>query len=231
MFAFLKKPEAVDTLACKALLASLKLFSWMDDAELKRLVEITQVVHLKKGKYLMKEGDKSDALFVVAKGSVAVEEKGVSLGVVGTGELLGEMALLTGEPRSASAFATEDSVLLQVGRLDFLALESKTEFLHFKVWCAFALHRFETFLIETGKLPEIKGEARAAWLKKFEISELKMAEEATPPAQAHYLFVAHGFAVADLKEFKAPALTEVSPKAHVSSGAGHTVLLWLPKPD
>ncbi len=235
MFGLSKKTESVDPVECKALLSGLKLFSWMDDDALKHLVGITQIVTMKKNKFLMKEGDKSDSLYVVANGSLRVQEHGkggadVTLGVVRAGEILGEMALLTGEPRSASAVALEDTKLLQVSRIEFLALEAKTEFLHFKLWCAFALHRCETFLVESEKYAHLSDEARTAWLKKFEISEIKMAEEAPQPETARLAFVAHGLAMIDLKECKAPGLVEIGSKAHVTGAAAHTVVLWLPAP-
>lgn len=233
MFGLAKKSESPPQAELRALLSGLKLFSWMDDGQLAKLVGITRVSTLKKGKFLLKEGDASNSLFVVAKGLLRVEERGkdgaeIALGVVRQGEMIGEMGLLTGEPRSASAIAAEDSQILEVSRLEFLALEAKTEFLHFKVWCAFALHRCKTHLIESGKTAAMTDSARAAWLAKFEITELKMAEEAPAPPAAGFIFVAHGLVTVDLQEVKAPALVALGPKPHLTGASAHAVVLWLP---
>ncbi len=75
---------------------------------------------VKKGEIVFKEGDAGDAAFVVEVGSVAivknVEGTDVRLTTVGAGELFGEMAILDGSPRMASATALEESLLLVVPR-------------------------------------------------------------------------------------------------------------------
>ncbi|MBM3566156.1 MAG: cyclic nucleotide-binding domain-containing protein [Alphaproteobacteria bacterium] len=75
---------------------------------------------IKKGEKVFVEGDQGDAAFVVEVGSIAiaksVEGRDVRLATVGSGELFGEMAILDGSPRMASATALEDSLLLVVPR-------------------------------------------------------------------------------------------------------------------
>jgi len=89
-------------------------FAW---PEIESLAAHLDVKRLQKGGIVCREGDGDPALFIIAKGSVSVlkhdrEEKEKLLARLGPGQTLGEMALLDGQPRSATAVAAEDLVLL-----------------------------------------------------------------------------------------------------------------------
>ncbi|MDX6648488.1 MAG: hypothetical protein QOJ97_439 [Solirubrobacteraceae bacterium] len=67
------------------------------------------------GEWLFRAGDPGDALYAVASGRLeVVGEDGAVLREVARGGAVGELALLTGEPRSASVRARRDSELLEV---------------------------------------------------------------------------------------------------------------------
>jgi len=57
------------------------------------------------GATLLQEDDPDDGLFVIVSGRVKIEIGGVTMDVVETGSLIGEMSVLTGYPRSASVVA------------------------------------------------------------------------------------------------------------------------------
>ena len=76
------------------------------------------------GAVIFQEGDPGDSLYIVIEGSVRIvvnsakgEEATVAL--LGPGECVGDLALLDGRPRSASAIAAEDSRALVVMRDEF----------------------------------------------------------------------------------------------------------------
>ena len=73
-----------------------------------------------KGATIFFEGDPGDAMFIVESGSIgivkAVEGESIRLATLGDGELFGEMAIIDGANRMASAVAEEDSVLLRIPR-------------------------------------------------------------------------------------------------------------------
>ncbi len=70
---------------------------------------------LVKGEILFKEGDPGDEIYLIKEGRIKIykemdgEER--TLAILGKGEIFGEMAVLDGKPRSASAKAIENSVL------------------------------------------------------------------------------------------------------------------------
>ena len=79
---------------------------------------------LQSGDVLFREGDAGDALYVVVTGRLRVLVSGTSgediaLAEVGRGEVVGEMALLTGDPRSATVVAVRDSRLVRLSRAAF----------------------------------------------------------------------------------------------------------------
>ncbi len=75
------------------------------------------------GERFITQGAQGDAFYVIQRGTCAVlvETNGDTHRVAGRreGDILGEMALLTGEPRSAHVDAETDMVLWRVGRADF----------------------------------------------------------------------------------------------------------------
>lgn len=78
---------------------------------------------LQAGEVVVKEGDPGRSMFVVLEGRVAVARQGaeshepVVVGELGTGEFFGELALLTGAPRTASVVAVEDAVVLELSQV------------------------------------------------------------------------------------------------------------------
>ncbi len=92
--------------------AALGAERWLD---LER--SFTRVV-LEAGETLFREGDVGDSLYVVVTGRVRmlVGEPGAERAIrdLGAGELIGEMALLTGEPRTATVVAVRDTELYRL---------------------------------------------------------------------------------------------------------------------
>lgn len=74
------------------------------------------------GRMVMKEGEAGLSMYVVIHGQVAVSIKGVVVERVRAGGVFGEMALVDQSPRAASAAAEEESLLLAIGRNDFMTL-------------------------------------------------------------------------------------------------------------
>ncbi len=81
-------------------------------------------VNIDAGEWLFHEGEPGDVLYVVRAGRLEVvdESTGAVLRELGRGDALGELALLTESPRSASVRAARASALLAVSRGDFESL-------------------------------------------------------------------------------------------------------------
>lgn len=98
------------------------LFHNLDPVLLSDLAGRAQRVELASGSTLFHYGDQGDALYVVATGrlraSVPHDEGNEIVGDVGRGDVVGEIALITGEPRTATVRAIRDSVLIRIGKQD-----------------------------------------------------------------------------------------------------------------
>ncbi len=67
------------------------------------------------GEAVVRQGDEGDAFYLVARGALAVRVHGHDKPVARAGgDYFGEVALLTGEPRTATVVAIEDAALLSV---------------------------------------------------------------------------------------------------------------------
>jgi predicted acylesterase/phospholipase RssA len=107
-------------------LAGVPLLAGADDDALEALAADAQPFRVLAGEWVLREGDDADELYVVLRGRVRVtspadgEER--TLRTLGPGAAIGELALLTGSPRSASAQAVRDTTLLRLRRERFVEL-------------------------------------------------------------------------------------------------------------
>ena len=80
------------------------------------LERAARLVDVPAGTWLLREGDPPGSAYVVRRGRLEVSVGGQLVRELGPGEVLGELALLTGERRSASVRARRDSAVLEVPR-------------------------------------------------------------------------------------------------------------------
>jgi CRP-like cAMP-binding protein len=114
----LGEPRLVGSAAADALQRT-PLFAGLSGEALESLVQQLTLVHLAADEVLFREGDPGDALYVIVEGEVAVLSEGppqVEMARLGAGAFMGEVALMTDQPRSATVTATEDAELLRIDR-------------------------------------------------------------------------------------------------------------------
>ena len=100
-------------------LSSTAIFSELDTYSLKELLPEFEWIRLSGGDTLFREGDSGEALYVVLSGRLRASiQRGDGLedivGDVALGECVGELAILTGEPRSATVRAVRDTDLAKL---------------------------------------------------------------------------------------------------------------------
>lgn len=108
------------------LLRRVSLFAELDDDGLSRLAERFSEDVLPEGRAIFERGDPADAFYIVRQGSIALYSdhpgKPIQLQArLGPGDFFGEIGLFDGFERSASARASETSLVLRIGRDDLLA--------------------------------------------------------------------------------------------------------------
>jgi CRP-like cAMP-binding protein len=76
---------------------------------------VMELAQVRKGSILFKQGDRGDAAFLVTDGIIGIyreaEGQKTPLATIRQGELFGEMAVIDGSPRMATAFAVSDATL------------------------------------------------------------------------------------------------------------------------
>ncbi|NOY81800.1 MAG: peptide cleavage/export ABC transporter [Kiritimatiellaeota bacterium] len=104
-------------------ISDLPLFSIYDEERLAAFLEQMSLVSYSAGEVVFEQGDAGDTFYVVYSGRIRIlmrrNGSDVNLGVLRKGDHFGESALITDHPRTATARAVEDSVLLVVSREDF----------------------------------------------------------------------------------------------------------------
>ncbi|MBI2898610.1 MAG: HEAT repeat domain-containing protein [Planctomycetes bacterium] len=106
-------------LSVVSFLKQVDLFRDVPAHHLASLAEIVAPVHLCAGERLFAEGDPGDACFLVCEGKIRIRSGGADVATLGARECLGELALLDGQPRSATATAAEDARLLRISAEEF----------------------------------------------------------------------------------------------------------------
>jgi CRP/FNR family transcriptional regulator, cyclic AMP receptor protein len=106
-----------------ALLADIPLFALLDDTERATLAAQLDVIEHKAGDLLFRVGDPGDALYIVRSGELEIfvqNDTGDQIVLAHTqaGEMTGELSLLDGGPRTASARVLADLVALRLDRED-----------------------------------------------------------------------------------------------------------------
>lgn len=100
------------------LLRNISCFSRCSNAELQMLIELGNRQFYGVGEIICWEGDPGDAFYIILEGSVEVRSEHLNqiLATLYQGEFFGEIAVLTGMPRSATVRALEETVLFVVHR-------------------------------------------------------------------------------------------------------------------
>lgn len=117
-----------------ALLQMNPLFAGLGGEAVERVAALCRRRQLKTGETLFLKGDEGDALFGIRRGQIRIEtgtDDGgrLTLNMLGSGDLFGEIALFKGQTRTADAIAAEDTELFMLLRSDFFAfLEREPKF-------------------------------------------------------------------------------------------------------
>ncbi len=101
-------------------LSQIDILRALPPEEVQELVPNIEKFDYPMGHRLMAQGDEGDALFLIESGTARVERQGSSEVIrVGAGSVVGEAALLTGEPRSATVTAESEISVWRVGKSAF----------------------------------------------------------------------------------------------------------------
>lgn len=116
--------EIIDTLK------RCEVFSSLPGEDLREIARLCRRVTVATGEQLFRENDQADCLYIIACGRVKVLKhasngRELIISFLGEGDMVGEVAAFQSSQYPASAEAVEDSCLLRLGSLEFVALVSR----------------------------------------------------------------------------------------------------------
>ena len=94
------------------LLKGVPLFASCSKSDLRQIAMLADEVDRDEGRTLIREGERAREFFVVVEGSLRVTRKGDKVGDLGAGDVVGEIALVTDMPRTATVTTSSPVRLL-----------------------------------------------------------------------------------------------------------------------
>lgn len=134
------------------------LFEGLSDQELQHLLDNAMPVSLRTGETLITQGEPGDSAYIVLKGGFEIQKQTgpsvIKIDVRKPGEIIGEMALLSNSPRSATVVATMDSQALCISQDVFenLLATSPSAALAVLHWVLARLNQNESLLHQQEKM-------------------------------------------------------------------------------
>ncbi len=212
------------------------LFRGLPEEVVDLLADMTVEQVLPAGEYLFRAGDRGDAMYIIARGLVHIldEEGMLSGGEAGSlialltgGDILGEMALLSGAPRTAAAKAASTVTLGRISKSDFDTLMSERPRVRARIWDAYGRRLFDNLLRADRKLAHLVGQESRRWYCAGEMIEPGEGERVAL-ADARYALLIHGRVTIDGRRHDAPALVSLGKlggSRELSADAGARVVL------
>jgi CRP-like cAMP-binding protein len=115
------------------LLKQVPLFAGCSKSELKQIAAIADELDVRQGTVLTREGRIGHEFFVLIDGTVRISKEGRKLADLSGGDWLGEIALLTKAPRTATATTTSAVKTLVIVDRDFRHVVSEVPSIAMKV--------------------------------------------------------------------------------------------------
>jgi PPM family protein phosphatase len=109
----------------REILARMPLFRPLNDREILRVLQVTDVITYRPGEIVITEGEKGEELYIVLSGQLKVSRKGAEVATLAPGAHVGEMALVRSQPRSATVTADSMSELMVIRRQEFFEILRK----------------------------------------------------------------------------------------------------------
>lgn len=103
-------------------LADIGIFSELSKRELKAVARLMTELELKEGATLTRQGEPGREFMVISRGTAKVEIDNETVAHLGPGDFLGELAVISGTPRTATVTATSEMTVEILNRREFMSL-------------------------------------------------------------------------------------------------------------
>ncbi len=114
--------DVIDVLKKTEIIMKIPIFKYLSYQEVTKVLSIARLKRFNKGSTMVKEGDPSDEMYIIAEGTADVLKKEVKIVSRGKGDVFGEMGIFDRAPRSATVMASSAVVAITLHSKEFLAL-------------------------------------------------------------------------------------------------------------
>ncbi|MHB8469529.1 MAG: cyclic nucleotide-binding domain-containing protein [Gaiellaceae bacterium] len=125
------------------LIARVPLFAGSSRRELREIASLVDELLVPAGTVLAKEGQSGKEFVIIVQGAADVRRRDRKVNSLGSGDFLGEIALLSGQPRTATVTTTQPTHVLVLTAQAFRSLLRALPAMQLKVLDALA-HRLPT---------------------------------------------------------------------------------------
>ena len=124
-------------------LAEIGIFSELSKRELKTVARLMTGLEIKEGATLTRQGAPGREFMIISGGTAEVEIDGQTVAHLAAGDFLGELAVISGTPRTATVTATSAMTVEVLNRREFMSLLDESASLGRKVLVG-AVKRLQT---------------------------------------------------------------------------------------
>ncbi len=103
-------------------LRRIPMFSELSKRELRAVSRLMTELDVPEGRSLMREGSVGREFMIICDGTAVVRRKGRKIAELGPGDFMGELAVLSGAPRTADVVATSPMTVETLNRREFMSL-------------------------------------------------------------------------------------------------------------
>ncbi len=114
-------------------LSSVSVFSELSKRELSALERLMTEVTVADGTSLTRQGEVGREFMIITDGTARVEIDGATVAHLSSGDFFGELAIISGTPRTATVIATSSITLMVLNRREFMAMLDESNSLSKKV--------------------------------------------------------------------------------------------------
>jgi NhaP-type Na+/H+ or K+/H+ antiporter len=230
-----RAPRKVAIPETAELVRAMPLFDSLSEDALEELAAITEEMVFAAGETLVTEGEIGDSMFVIARGAVHVAKdidgRREVLDTLGGGEIIGEMSLLTGQPRTADVSAATMVTAGRIKKSDFDKMMSTRPKLREGIWHAFAAHEFDNLTRQDSRFAAMDHDARLAWMNAGNDTTELAPGTVLDTGDAAYVFIFVGEAQVGDSKYHAPCVLEIRPDEEFTAATELRAVLLPKRPN
>lgn len=187
---------------------------------------------------LFRAGDRADAMYVVIAGSVFVLEQDAEgeetvIDQLGPNSMVGEMGLMTGQPRTATVRAAVDSLLLRLTPQDVAAIHAAVPLLVEELWLRICARVFQLQLRLVPALAQLPRDVQEAWYAAGRAHHLAEGAQLVLDAACVLVLAMGKLLIADAQGFislSAAMLAKLSPGTTLTALSGCRIVVLPAEP-